>query len=176
QQSMEHARNLGLDMRLRLLVGDDETREKIDAAIASGLDWIEVSHIEKTGTRVIQDVMAWEPNILHFFCHGIVDASEQSLELATGGDYADPEATSGSVRIHTKQLFDMGQKLPNTWLLTLNCCSSGQAAEDLQSMTHQAVSGGFPAAVAMLEPVDAADAYEFTRAFYSELFEEVWEV
>ena len=37
-------------------------------------------------------------------------------------------------------------------------------------MAHQVVSAGFPAAVAMLEPVSSNDAHEFTRSFYASLF------
>lgn len=172
RQAAQAVRQTGLDIRLRCLVGDGHTRAAIDAAIAGGLDWVEVSHIEKTASRVIQDIVGWQPNVLHFFCHGMSDAAatEQSLELATASDYLDPGATSGSVRIRARQLADMSLTLANPWLLTLNCCSSGQAARDLQSIAHQVVSAGFPAAVAMIEPVDANDAHEFTRAFYSTLF------
>jgi hypothetical protein len=60
--------------------------------------------------------------------------------------------------------------LPEPWLLTLNCCSSGEAGKDLQSMAHQVVASGFPAAIAMLEPVTSGDAHEFTRSFYGSLF------
>jgi hypothetical protein len=45
--------------------------------------------------------------------------------------------------------------------------------DDLQSIAHQAVSAAFPAAVAMLEPVDAKDAHEFTDAFYQGLMGEL---
>lgn len=172
RQAAQAARQTGLDIRLRCLVGDERTRAAIDAAIAGGLDWVEVSHIEKTASRVIQDIVGWQPNVLHFFCHGMSDAAaaEQLLELATASDYLDPDSISGSVRIRVRQLADMSFALSNPWLLMLNCCSSGQAARDLQSIAHQVVSAGFPAAVAMIEPVDANDAHEFTRAFYSTLF------
>lgn len=167
------ARASGLDVRLRLLVGDGETHAAVEAGILAGLGgWVEVSHIEKTAARVIQDIIAWAPNIVHFFCHGSSGntSSAQALELATASDYIDPSAVSGSVKIYAKQLATMSLTLANPWLLTLNCCSSGQAAKDLQSMAHQVVSAGFPAAVAMLEPVDASDSYEFTRAFYRAVF------
>ncbi len=167
-------RAAGFDVRLKLLVGDSQMRDAIDHAIAAGLTGVEVSHIDKTGSRVIQEIISWAPNILHFFCHGIADAGEQSLELATASDYAN--GAGGTVKIRTKQLADMSFALSNPWLLTLNCCASGQAAKDLQSMAHQVVSAGFPAAVAMLEPVDAMDAHEFTRAFYTTVFSALAEI
>jgi hypothetical protein len=165
------ARSDGLEVRLKFLVAETPLRAAIDKAIADdGLEWIEVAHIEKTSSRVIQEITDWKPNVLHFFCHGISDDADQSLELATAADYATPGTASGSVRIRTQQLVNLGQLLSDPWLLTLNCCSSGQAAKELQSMAHQVVSAGFPAAVAMLEPVESNDAHEFTRSFYSSLF------
>lgn len=164
------ARADGIDIQLKVLVGEPVLRATIDQAIAGGLAGVEVSHIDSTPSRVVQEISGWSPHILHFFCHGLVDAKEQSLELATALDYADSTIDAGSVKIRTKQLIDLSLSLANPWLLTLNCCSSGRAAQDLQSMAHQIVSAGFPAAVAMLEPVDANDAHEFTRAFYRSLF------
>jgi hypothetical protein len=164
------ARANGLDVRLKLLVGDPALRTAIAQAITAGLTGVEVSHVDKTASRIIQEIVGWAPNIVHFFCHGVADATEQSLELATGSDYGDTTVTRGSVKIRTKQLVEMSIELSNPWLLTLNCCASGQAARDLQSMAHQVVSAGFPAAIAMLEPVAATDAHEFTRAFYSKIF------
>ena len=165
------ARADGLDVRLKFLVAETALRKAIDDVVANeGLDWIEVSHIEKTAARVVQDITDWKPNILHFFCHGISDHTEQALELATAADYLTPGTAAGSVKIRTQQLVSLGQLLSEPWLLTLNCCSSGQAAKELQSMAHQVVSAGFPAAVAMLEPVASSDAHEFTRSFYGSLF------
>lgn len=164
------ARDNGLDVRLKLLVGAPLLRKKIDAAIAGGLDWVEASHVDKTGNRVIQEINDWEPNIVHFFCHGRSDGGEQWIELATGSDYADDQAQNGTVKIGTSELIALGANLTNPWLLTLNCCDSGQATKDMQSMAYKIVSKGFPAVVAMLEPVEATDAYEFTRAFYRDVF------
>ena len=66
------ARADGLDVRLKFLIGETALRATVDQAIADdGLDWIEVSHIEKTAARIVQDIIDWKPNVLHFFCHGI---------------------------------------------------------------------------------------------------------
>jgi hypothetical protein len=164
------ARANGLDVRLKFLVAESRVRADIDAAIAGGDDWIEVGHIEKTAQRVIQDLLEWKPQIVHFFCHGVSDETDQSLELATAADYLTPGLASGSVKLRVQQLKGLASNLPEPWLLTLNCCSSGQAAKELQSMAHQVVSSGFAAAVAMLEPVASNDAHEFTRSFYASLF------
>lgn len=158
----------GLDVRIRVLTADELTRATIDATIRNGDSWIEVSHMESTGARVVSDIIAWDPNVLHFFCHGAVSKGGQSLQLARASDYLNRAATTGSIEITTEQLTDMSEQLSNPWLLVLNCCRSSAAAEDLRSMTFQCVSTKFPAAVGMVEPVDAMDAHEFTRALYSE--------
>lgn len=175
RDAAESARDAGLQVRLKLLVGDAGLRADIEQAIAGGLADTEVGHVDDTAARVTQAIRGWAPNILHFFCHGIADAGGQRLELATAGDHLqyaanNPDVTHGSVAIPTQDLRTLGASLSNPWLLVLNCCASGQAASGLQSMANQVVAGGFPAVVAMLEPVDAADAYEFTRAFYPEAF------
>ena len=170
RDALAAARAAGFDLTMKVLVGDPALRAAIDAEIAGGLAGVEVAHIDKTPSRVLQEVAAWSPHILHFFCHGRAELGDQSLELATAGDYADVEATEGSVRINARQLEDLSTELSNPWVLVLNCCSSGQAARNLHSIAHQVVSAGFPAAVAMSEPVDATDAYEFSGAFYRSLF------
>lgn len=164
------ARAKGLPIRVKVMVGDPAVRAEIDADIAGGLTDVEVAPIEKTPMRMVQDIVDWSPNILHCFCHGRSDPGNQSIELATALDYADPQTTEGSVNITVGQLEAISTQLQNPWLLALNCCASGRAAKNLQSLAHQVVSAGFPAAVAMLEPVDANDAHEFTRAFYRSVF------
>lgn len=173
RDSVVAARAAGLPITLKVMVGDPALRAAIEADIAAGLAEVEVAAIDKTATRVVQEITAWAPQILHCFCHGRSELGDQSIELATAGDYADPEATAGSVKIGVRQLVALSTQLPNPWLLALNCCSSGQAAKNLQSLAHQVVSAGFPAAVAMLEPVDASDAHEFTRAYYRALFADI---
>ena len=99
------ARSDGLEVRLKFLVGETSLRTSIEqATVQQGLNWIEVSHVDKTASRVVQEITDWQPNVLHFFCHGISDDTDQSLELATAGDYSTPGTVSGSVKIRTQQL------------------------------------------------------------------------
>lgn len=170
RQAVLAARGAGLPIRLKVMVGDTKLREAIDAEIAAGLDGVEAAAIANTPSQMVQAILDWAPNILHGFCHGRSEPGAQWIELGTATDYQNKQVTSGSVRIETGDLEAISAQLPNPWLLTLNCCSSGQAAMNLQSMAHQVVAAGFPAAVAMLEPVDAEDAYQFTGAFYRSLF------
>ena len=163
------ARAAGLPVMVKVMVGEPSLLAAIAADVAAGLANVEVAALEKAPTRVIQDIRDWQPNVVHVFSHGRSDATGQGIELANGVDYANG-ATTGSVRISVDQLESLGASLNNPWLLVLNCCSGGQAATNLQSIAYRVVSNGFPAAVAMLEPVDAGDAHEFARAFYRSLF------
>jgi len=163
------ARAAGLPVVVKVMVGEPSLLAAIAADVAAGLANVEVAALEKAPTRVIQDIRDWQPNVVHVFSHGRSDATGQGIELANGVDYANG-ATTGSIRISVDQLESLGASLTNPWLLVLNCCSGGQAATNLQSIAYRVVSNGFPAAVAMLEPVDAGDAHEFARAFYRSLF------
>ena len=173
RDAVRDARAAGLDIQLRVLVGEAQLFAAISNEIAQGLLWAEVQGIKATGAQVLADIKRWKPNIVHFFCHGRSDASGQHVELATASDFSDPLAVQGSVALSVDQLANLGIELDNPWLMALNCCESAQASDDLMSIAHQVVSSGFPAAVAMLEPVDASDAHEFTRAWYGSLFAEL---
>jgi CHAT domain len=176
RDALSDARTAGLDVLLRVLVGEDALFDAITKDIAGGLPWVQVASITGTGARVVSEISKWKPNVVHFFCHGRSDAGKQELEFATASDYKDPNLTQGSVTVGVDQLVDLGLELDNPWLMTLNCCEGAHASDDLTSIAYQVVSTAFPAAVAMLEPVDASDAYEFTRALYGSLFGELAKV
>ncbi len=168
--AVNEARQAGLPVIVKVLAGNADTFAAVQKSIAHGMLDVTVSGIEQTPTRLVQEIVAFAPHLLHFFCHGhaAIAGEEPSLELATATDYLDNEVKTGSVRLRVKQLNGV-LAMQSTWLLTLNCCSSGTAKAELASIAHQAVAAGFPAAVAMLEPVDANDAHEFSRTFYRSL-------
>lgn len=166
------ARLDGLRIVVKVMIGDGGMFEAVKQEQVAD---VEVAAIEQTSSRMTRAIREWAPNILHVFCHGHADALGQALELATATDHlvhaaGDQADTAGSVLITSRDLAYLAASLRNAWLLVLNCCASGRAGVGLHSMAGQAVSSGFPAVVAMLEPVDASDAYEFTRAFYPEAF------
>lgn len=174
RDAVSDARGKGQAVKLKVLVGDSDLHARVAQDIA-GLADTEVGPVEQTPARLTQQISTWAPNILHFFCHGQTDAVGQSLELATAADHlqhaaAPADVVAGSVRISAQNLARLGESLANPWLLVLNCCSGAKAGLGLQSMATQVVSTGYPAVVAMIEPVNASDAYEFTRAFYPEAF------
>ena len=176
RKAIVDARAGGLEVAAKVLVGEHGLRAAIDQEIAAGLAGVEVGAIEETSERLTQAIRQWKPNLLHFFCHGHADVNGQRLELATANDYLQHAAGAlpggtGSVGVTIEELEALGAELGDAWLMVLNCCSSGQAERGLQSMAARIVSAGVPAVVAMMEPVDAHDAYEFTRAFYPAVFD-----
>jgi hypothetical protein len=173
RDAVHDARGAGLNVLLRVLVGEDALFDAVTKEIADGLDGVEVAGVSGTGAKIVSEIGKWKPNIVHFFCHGRSGTGKQQLEFATASDYKDADLKQGSVTISVDQLVDLGVELDNPWLMTLNCCEGAQASDDLTSIAYQVVSTAFPAAVAMLEPVDASDAYEFTRALYGSLFAEL---
>jgi hypothetical protein len=171
RDAVHDARAAGLDVQLRVLAGEDALFQAITKEKENGLLWIDVGSVAKTGARLVADIKRSNPNIVHFFCHGRSESGKQQLEFATASDFEDKTATQGSVTVDVDQLVNLGVELDNPWLMTLNCCEGAQATDELMSIAYQVVSTAFPAAVAMLEPVDAADAHEFTKAFYASLLD-----
>lgn len=173
RDAVADARAEGLDVEIHVLTGDPAVHAQVTADIAAGRPWVSVAGIEASSAKVLGAIRRWQPNIVHFFCHGRAGNSDQLLELGTAEDFADPAVTSGSVTINGDQLEAFGEALDNPWLLVLNCCEGAQASHDSLSLAHRVVSSAFPAAFAMLEPVDATDAHEFTRAIYGSLLSEL---
>lgn len=171
EKAVVEARNSGLALELKVLVGEAATHAAVQSSIAAGLADVELAGLDSGPARLVQEIVGWQPNIVHFFCHGHAGSmpSDQCLELATAADFLG-QVGQGSVRLHGRHLTDMLSALTNPWLLNLNCCSGGAGAADCVSLANQMAGAGFPAVVAMLEPVDAGDAHEFTRGFYRSLF------
>lgn len=104
------------------------------------------------------------PNIVHFFCHGNLDAAEPRLVLATRGDYEGLEP-HGSLPIGLAQLAPLHTN-DNVWLVALNCCEGGHAMEQTGSLAANLADSGLPAVVAMRESVDFRKASAFAGEFY----------
>jgi hypothetical protein len=173
RDAAQDARAAGMPVELHVLTGDPAVHAQVTADIAAGRPWVSVAGIESSSAKVLAAIRRWRPNVIHFFCHGRAGDSDQLLELATAADFADATVTQGSVTIDGDQLEAFGETLDNPWLLVLNCCEGAQASHDSLSMAHRVVSSAFPAAFAMLEPVDATDAHEFTRAIYGSMLSEL---
>jgi hypothetical protein len=163
----------GLPLEVRVLTGDPAVHALVTSDSGAGRPWASVAPVEETGAKVLASIARWQPNIVHFFCHGRATQNMQQLELARGSDVLDASLSRGSVIISGDQLASFGDALDNPWLMVLNCCEGAQASRESLSLAHRVVSAAFPAAFAMLEPVDANDAHEFTQALYGALLREL---
>lgn len=164
----------GLAVEMLVLVGEEDLLATIGDEIAGGL----------LGTRVVpvpdrtadfEDLLSeFEPQILHFFCHGSASHGVPRLEIATILDWEEGKA-SGSLKLSVDDLQNM-PAMADAWLVVLNCCESGRAEENTHSMAHTLVSNVVPAAIGTLEPFEVSDAHELCLGFYPQLFQELSDV
>jgi hypothetical protein len=173
------ARQKGLALTCSIYLGEqdliDEQRVRIEAGELPG---IEIAGIPPSSLAVEQVIRSQPPELLHFFCHGMTDAGERLVELATINDW-DVEQETGSVTLTIERLRQVLISTGATWLTVLNSCSGAQpveelrsrAVEQLHSMALALAQSASPVAVGMAEPIDAADATLFARAFYGRLFD-----
>jgi len=158
------ARANGLEVEVLVLVAEDELLASIQGDIADGMPWLRVAAVPDR-IQVLEGLLAdFEPQILHFFCHGSASHGVPRLEIATILDWME-DKTTGSLKLSVDDLQGMSA-LAKVWLVVLNCCESGRADENSHSMAHMLVSNVVPAAIGTLEPFDASDAHELSLGFY----------
>lgn len=170
-EAVEKARQSGLAVELAVFAGEEELLAAIQKGIGNGtVTGVKAAPIPQNSVQVATALEDFKPHILHFFCHGSAAFGTAQLELATITDW---DLGKSSVFLGVKQLLPA---LRDVWLVTLNCCEGGKAVGDLHSMAHRLVAEGVPAAIGMLEPIDAGDAHEFCGAFYTAVFQAVKQV
>ena len=170
--AVQEARARGLAVEVTVLVGQEDLHAAIARDVEGGaLQGVVVRPMPDRVHRVAEVMRDVRPHLVHFFCHGSVGHGVAQLELATLLD-ADAGRAAGSVVLRVQDLLGM-PGMREVWLVTLNCCEGGKAADDLHSLAHQMVAAGVPASIGMLEPVDATDAHEFSACFYPAVFETV---
>lgn len=165
---------LGMPVQVLVLVSEDAAKQQIKADLdmwspAKGSGSVDFVGDPKT---VMEQILAFYPNVLHFFCHGIADVSPE-LELETRADRrSKPPKDRGSIKLDAKLLADI-VNLRSLWLIVLNCCRGGKPAPNLHSMAKTLVTDGVPAVVAMRESIDVSDANLFTEYFYTSLLKQL---
>ena len=168
-EAVQAVRTAGLPVRLRVLVGEEELLQDLQALPAGE---VEVVTLQAGGEALEREVNAFGPHILHFFCHGTTSFGPR-LEFATITDRDDDERATGSVVLNASELVNL-QAMKDLWLVTLNCCEGAKAGGEVRSLAHTLVAdGGVPAVVGMAEPVDASDAHAFCGAFYGAVLEDI---
>ena len=152
-------------VNLQVLLCQDDLAEHINSLQIPGAT---VSFFNDEA-EVSQAIRNFEPNIIHFFCHGATDHKTPRLLLATRGGWITGES---SVQLYPSQL-GAGPTNINAWLVTLNCCRGAAPVEQAQSLARSLVLEGFPAVIGMREVVASTDANIFCREFYNVVFDEL---
>jgi hypothetical protein len=164
-QAVAAARAQGLAVELHMVVGEEDLLDALKRQAGPGDT---LAPLQGTGYDLLGHIQRFRPHLLHFFCHGRSTCGEHLLEMATIRD-RDAERGAGSVQLRSGDLLN-SPVLKNVWLVALNCCKMSQAVGEVRSLTHALVAdGGVPAAVGMLEPIDAEDADAFCGYFYADL-------
>jgi hypothetical protein len=120
-------------------------------------------------SQVLSAIRQFEPNVIHFFCHGSTEHKTPRLLLATKGEWVNGHST---VQLYPAVLAEGSMKL-NAWLVTLNCCRGAAPVEQAQSLARSLVVAGFPAVIGMREAVASTDANIFCRELYNVVFGEL---
>ncbi|GAB1693690.1 CHAT domain-containing protein [Krasilnikovia sp. M28-CT-15] len=171
--AVQAARATGIRVSVTVLVGEEDLLDKISDVAAQDRDLHAVA-VPDRGTDVLRAITDSRPHVLHFFCHGAADQGQPRLLLATGQDVERQAVgpATPSVRLHIEQMRTLLAPL-GVWLVVLNCCQGGMAAQEVHSLAHSLAAAGVPAALGMRETVQALAAYEFSRVFYRELLTEL---
>jgi hypothetical protein len=154
----------GLQLELKLWVGEKELAERIRADLATdGLPGT-VSMLSEA-PELLRDIKRFDPHLLHLFCHG-QGGTSPLLKLATRRDHRLGQGSS--VVLEPLQLRNLGR---STWLVTLNSCEGGSDSDGARSIAYLLIGAGYPAVVGMRDPVSSADAALFTRSFFGSLLD-----
>ena len=174
RKAVTEARAAGLAVEVLVLTGDAATRDAVQADIDSGIEDISLGGVAPSRAKLVQDIVAFAPHVLHLFAHGRPGAKDasQSLELATASDMVSDNG-KGSVRLRAEDVRGIAKLLPNPWLLTLNCCHGADGGSNDLSIAHQAVTYGFAASIAMIDPIGARHAHLFGEGLYRALLREL---
>jgi hypothetical protein len=112
-------------------------------------------------------VTGFRPNILHFFCHGGVEAGSSFLEIATRST---ADSARGGVMFELKD-FPAANPADDLWLVVLNACRGALPPSGSASLVSSLAARGVPAVAGMREAVTGDDAHAFCRGFYRALAE-----
>lgn len=135
-------------------------------------NWLTVVGLQ--GQQTIDEHLAAEPHVVHFFCHGQVEYGGGLLSLATMSDHAeeDPDHAVDSVTVDLGLLQQMvnGRKL---WLVTFNCCSGASSAGPIHSLAHVTVEAGAGAALGWRTAISPQQARILSGTVFAALFRQL---
>jgi len=156
--AVQGAQQAGLSVQVHVVTGDAALYTALSTAPA--VNWLTFAPVPDTIDGLTLEIEKFKPHILHFFCHGQVDAGNAYLEI---------EGNVQELQLSIGKLTQVSG-LENVWLVVLNSCLGGASLQGYPSMAYRIVSEGkVPFAIGATENVDVRDANRFTRAFYQRL-------
>lgn len=150
---------------LYVMVSEDDLFETVKGKIGESQK-IDVK-VEYVTDDLLSKIDSFNPNILHFFCHGDTTGGAH-LKVAQRKDQLMGLGSGMAVNVSELQtLFTLDN---NTWLVFLNCCKGAAYVNDTYSLARALVASGFPAVVGMRETIENTTAHAFCRIFYNRAF------
>ncbi len=113
---------------------------------------------------LLSEIAAFTPHILHLYAHGS-SGDQQFLSVSTAADVVQGSA-HGSVLLTAKDIRQIADRDQYIWAIALNCCDSAANTIDGRHFAWQLVKFGFPAVIAMREPVKTTETRIVSRYFY----------
>lgn len=167
------ARANGFPVEARIFLGQQALHDAVATEVANG-QWpgVSVAVMPEDELAIEDELAAWQPHVVHVFCHGSVAFGSPILEFATIVDH-DLDRDAGSIELHVETL-ESAAGIRNAWFVVLNCCegASPDADSDLGSLAHRLVArGNVPGVVGMQAAVPVADAHAFAERLYPALFD-----
>jgi hypothetical protein len=153
-------------VQLELYVSQAELKNRIQLL---GDPRVSATMMPSEASELLAAAQSLRPHVLHWFCHGSTVGGPH-LELATQAAWANK---TSDLSIEPDDLVMAGELARINWMTTLNACEGGAATSDLGSFASTLVSRGFPAVVAMREPVDSSDANLFSSVYYRGVLDEI---
>jgi hypothetical protein len=166
------------DTELLVFASEDDIYDAIMQERASTRPPPEIFDVRFVPTdldELCDDIKAFKPHILHFFCHG--SKSDASIEVATKRSWH-TNPVRGLLSVGARQFEGFrASKADVPWLITLNCCES--AGVDTSTINSRSLAldlvycGLAPAVIGMREAITPSSANVFTKRFYRQLLNDL---
>ena len=122
--------------------------------------------------EILQGIKDYQPDVLHFYCHGLADGPAQliinaALDLENG--------LEPSICIKAEKLWQSADPGNPPWLLTLNCCeSAAPRSSETLNLARYLGKMAFPSVIGMRRPVRSDYANHFSKFLYHGIFDELY--
>lgn len=123
---------------------------------------------------LLEDIAKFQPHILHLYAHGAA-GDQQYLSVSTVADVA-ADAQHASILLSAKDIRREADRDEYIWTVALNCCDSAATTADGRHFAWQLIKFGFPAVIAMREPVKTREARVMSRYFYEAALKDLGEI